>query len=184
MDVAQHRSILGRGGVNRLLQICVHPTTFLNSDYKTEHTDRPACLRLLLAAGAQAKNLTMAGLPCPITAEPESVLLLYAAGCKGLEEIDVKLDRKFYEDEGLEVPEILDYLDTKYKAKLNGNGNVVPFLFNLSREVVRDALLEHHSENLFKVVAEVPTTVFPNQVKRDLLFGATLDIEERNLTDQ
>ncbi len=166
--------------MNRAIEICVHPTHERHLNNRRVHLtgrviERPACLKLLLDAGAQVKHIQMIGMMWPIRAEGESVLLLYAAGFKGFE--DLELYQRHVEGQCVEVFELFEYLDKKYQTKHNPVGMIhkVPSLSDLCREVIRDQLIENNTRNLFKVV---PTLPLPDQVKLDLLFGATLHIPE------
>ncbi len=113
----------------------------------------------------------------PILKEEETVLLLYAAGFKNLENQPVNL--RNYTDHDLEVPEIFLHLDKKYRAKRKNSqdsGDIpVPTLLETCREVVRDELTKYNIKNLFHVVPLLP---LPQKVKGYLLHGATLQTQD------
>ncbi len=149
-----------------------------------EH-NRPATLKTLLAAGAPVKQLKMTVRMWPIMNEPESVLLLYAAGFREFENRPLNL--KMFVDNGLEVPEVFLHLDKKYRARKKVSDNsctssVVPTLFEVCREIIRDELIQHNTKNLFQVVDLLP---LPKEVKEYLLYGASLSIKpEEEAGDQ
>lgn len=139
-----------------------------------KENNRPATLKTLLAAGAPVKQLKMTVRMWPIMNDPESVLLLYAAGYRDFENRPLNLSI-FKEND---VPEVFTHLYKKHHAKRKSAGNscintAVPTLLEVCREMIRDELIQQNTKNLFQVVDLLP---LPKEVKEYLLYGASLEI--------
>ncbi len=166
--------------MRRTLDICVEALATVpyvevgsRTYARSPEKNRPACLKLLLGTGTSVKHLKLTVRMFPIMNEEESVLVLYAAGFKDFEKRPLNL--RNFTDKNLQVPEIFQHLDRKYRkyhAKgkdPRGEGEVisVPRLFEICREWVRDELIQHNTKNLFHVVKEL---CLPNEVKAQLVY--------------
>ncbi len=143
---------------------------------QSEEKNRTACLKLLLSVGASVKHFKMNVRMRPTMIEEDSALVLHAAGFKEFENRPMNFNN--FMDNGLEVPDIFEYLDRKYNTARKTGFNVcdisyVPTLYEICRDMLRDELIKHNTTNLFQVVPRLP---LPNEVKAYLLYGASLNI--------
>ncbi len=176
LDAANVDDDIFKTNLVETIEACVY--AFVKAE-RTMNVNRPACLKLLLSAGAPIKQLKMTVRMWPIMNESDSVLLLYAAGFKDFE--NRKLNLNTFTNQGLEIPEIFKHIDKKYHAKVERkageifcNNNTVPTLLEYCREVVRDELIKHNEGNLFKVTTALP---LPKELQAYLIYGASLEVE-------